>query len=80
LRRREPSPQPPNVPVTPEAVLNGNTDQQTEEIQEIHVDVTDDGHVWLQGEDWELVLTPEEARLLGQALLDAATDAETDAE
>ena len=48
----------------------------TEETSETHVDATEDGHVWLQIEDWELELSPEEARQLGQALIDAAADAE----
>ena len=42
----------------------------------IDIDVTEDNEVWLHGPDWELFLSPEEARLLGQALIDAATDAE----
>jgi hypothetical protein len=58
-----------------ETIADG-AEGEEEESQDIHVDVTEDGLVWVQGEDWELVLTPEESRLLGQALLDAATDAE----
>ena len=52
------------------------------EATEISVDVTEDNMVWIHsGEseeepEWELYLTPEESRLFGQALLDAADDAE----
>ena len=46
------------------------------EIEEIHIDPTDDGNVLLQTQDWDLLLSPEEARELGQALIDAAKDAE----
>ncbi|MBI3911907.1 MAG: hypothetical protein HY320_13370 [Armatimonadetes bacterium] len=49
---------------------------QEEEIEEISVDVTEEGQVWLHGRDWELLMSPEEARLLGESLLDAADDAE----
>jgi hypothetical protein len=42
----------------------------------IDIDVTEDNEVWLHGPDWELFLSPEEARMLGQALIDAAADAE----
>jgi hypothetical protein len=51
-----------------------------EEVEEITVDITDDGMVWLHGEDWELFLAPEEARQLGEALRDAADDAEAPVE
>lgn len=54
--------------------------EMDEEIEEITVDVTEDGHVWLHGADWELVLSAAEARQLGQALQDAADDAEGPAE
>ena len=58
-----------------EEVTDRHTDE-LEETEEIHIDVTEDGLVCMQGDDWELFLNPEEARLIGQALLDAAQDAE----
>ncbi len=48
-----------------------------EDVEEISVDITEDNMVWLHGTDWELVLTPGEARELGDALREAADDAET---
>lgn len=42
---------------------------------EIHVDITDDNLVWLHSGEWELYLSAEEARMLGDALRDAAEDA-----
>ena len=50
-----------------------------EEIEEISVDVTDEGLVVVGGSDWEIELSPEEARLLADALRDAAADAESEA-
>ncbi len=59
----------------------GNTpldsDTPDEDVEEISVDITEDNMVWLHGTDWELVLTPGEARELGDALREAADDAET---
>lgn len=49
---------------------------EEEELEEVSVDITEEGQVWLHGHDWELLMSPEEARLLGEALLDAADDAE----
>jgi hypothetical protein len=60
--------------------MDAPTDHELEETEEIHVEPTDDGHVWLQCQDWELLLTPEDARLLGQALIDTAADAEQGSE
>lgn len=47
-----------------------------EDVEEISVDITEDNMVWLHGTEWELVLTPGEARELGDALREAADDAE----
>ena len=58
----------------------GKRDGLDEEVEEIEVDITEENLVWLHGTDWEVVLTPIEARQLGQALLDAAADAESAAE
>lgn len=55
-------------------------ESQDDEYEEINVDITDKGEVWVHGEDWELILSPEEARQLGQALTDAAADAENPTE
>lgn len=58
----------PNEPV--------DTGTLDEDVEEISVDITEDNLVWIHGEGWELVLAPEEARELGEALIDAADDAE----
>ena len=52
-----------------------NAPSEEDEVEEINVDITEDGMVWIHGEGWELVLSPEEARTLGEALIDAAADA-----
>ena len=52
-------------------------DEPEEDVEEISVDITEDNMVWLHGTDWELVLTPGEARELGDALREAADDADT---
>lgn len=52
-------------------------DDQEDEYEEINVDITENGEVWIHGDEWELVLSPDEARQLGQALIDAASDAES---
>jgi hypothetical protein len=61
---------------TPNEAVNGGTPQDDEEIEEINVDITEDNHVWIHGSGWELILAPSEARELGEALIDAADDAE----
>ncbi|MFN3653209.1 MAG: hypothetical protein ACK47B_26810 [Armatimonadota bacterium] len=48
---------------------------ETEEY-EINVDVSEDNLVVLHSEDWELYLSPAEARMLSQALEEAASEAE----
>jgi hypothetical protein len=49
---------------------------QDEEEMEIVVEVTDDQQVSLTAGEWGVILSVEEARLLGEALIDAADDAE----
>jgi len=44
------------------------------------VEVTDDQQVALTAGDWGVILSAEEARLLGEALMDAADDAESGVE
>ena len=51
----------------------GPTDE--DEDMEIVVEVTDDQQVALSAGDWGVILSVEEARLLGEALIDAAEDA-----
>jgi len=63
-----------------EAVNGGAPEEEEDEVEEINVDITEDNMVWIHGEDWELVLAPAEARELGEALIDAADDAEEPAE
>lgn len=53
---------------------------EDDEEMEIVVEVTDDQQVALTEGDWSVVLSPEEARLLGEALMDAADDAESGVE
>ncbi len=47
-----------------------------EDVEELSIEIDEDGYIWLRGTDWELALAPAEARELGQALIDAADDAE----
>lgn len=61
---------------TPNDAVNGGAPDSEEEVEEINVDITEDNLVWIHGEGWELVLAPGEARELGEALIDAADDAE----
>jgi hypothetical protein len=49
---------------------------EEEEFEEISVEITDDNMVWMHGADWELLLSPTEARELGQALVETAAEAE----
>jgi hypothetical protein len=49
---------------------------QDEEEMEIVVEVTDDQQISLTAGEWGVILSVEEARLLGEALIDAADDAE----
>jgi hypothetical protein len=55
---------------------NSDNREADEEFEEITVDITEDNMVWLHGEEWEIVLAPEEARELAAALREAADDAE----
>jgi hypothetical protein len=48
---------------------------EADEEMEIVVEVTDDQQVALSAGDWGVILSVEEARLLGEALMDAADDA-----
>lgn len=64
---------------TPEVPHNHNADEMVDdEFEEIGVDITEDNMVWIHGEEWELVLSPAEARELAQAITEAAADAEAD--
>ncbi len=63
---------------TPEVPHNHADELVDEEFEEIGVDITEDNMVWIHGEDWELVLSPTEARELAQAIQEAAADAESD--
>lgn len=64
----------PEIPTQPQRLPEGAG--ETEEIEEIAVEITEDNLVWVHGADWELFLSPIEARELGEALRDAADDAE----
>jgi hypothetical protein len=64
---------------TPEVPHNHSADEVADdEFEEIGVDITEDNMVWIHGEEWELVLSPAEARELAQAITEAAADAEAD--
>jgi len=65
------------MPVEPEA--NVPVEDEEEEM-EIVVEVTEDQQVALTAGEWGVVLSVEEARLLGEALMDAADDAENGVE
>jgi len=65
------------MPAEPEA--NVPIEDEEEEM-EIVVEVTDDQQVALTAGEWGVVLSVEEARLLGEALMDAADDAENGVE
>ena len=65
------------MPAEPEA--NVPIEDEEEEM-EIVVEVTDDQQVQLTAGEWGVVLSVEEARLLGEALMDAADDAENGVE
>jgi len=71
------------TPASPGAPQDGRDPEHEEdeegEVEEIGI-VAEDGIVYVYGSDWQLDLAPEEARELGQALLDAADDAEGPAE
>jgi hypothetical protein len=54
--------------------------EDEEEEMEIVVEITDDQQVQLTAGEWGVVLSVEEARLLGEALMDAADDAENGVE
>jgi ABC-type Zn2+ transport system substrate-binding protein/surface adhesin len=51
-------------------------DEAEEVIEEIHLDITDEGLVWVQGTEWEFFLSPMEARELAKALKEMADEAE----
>jgi hypothetical protein len=53
--------------------------EEDEEL-EIVVEVTEDQQVALSQGEWGILLSVEEARLLGEALMDAADDAENGVE
>jgi hypothetical protein len=53
---------------------------EDEDVEEITVGVTEDDLVLIEGAGWDLVLSPQEARDLADALRDAAEDAETPAD
>jgi hypothetical protein len=57
-------------------MIDGVPEEEEEEFEEITVDVTEENMVWVHGTDWELMLEPQDARALAEALIDAAKDAE----
>ena len=58
-----------------DAEAHEHDDDEEGEIEEIGI-VAEDGMVYVYGSDWQLDLSPEEARELGNALLEAADEAE----
>jgi hypothetical protein len=52
-------------------------DLDEDEEMEIVVEVTDDQQIALSAGDWSILLSIEEARELGEALIETADDAET---
>jgi hypothetical protein len=63
------------MPAEPNPDLPRGEIEEDEEM-EIVVEVTEDQQVALTAGEWGVILSPEEARLLGEALMDAADDAE----
>jgi hypothetical protein len=55
--------------------VNAPLASSEEDELEIVVEVTDDQQVALSAGDWGVILSVQEARLLGEALMDAADDA-----
>ena len=51
-------------------------DEEEEEFDEFIVGITEEGDVSIEGPGCDLLLSPEEARELGQALIDTANEAE----
>jgi hypothetical protein len=51
-----------------------------DESEEISIFVTDANTVWVQGSDWEIELTPQQAREMADALREVATEAEQPSE
>jgi hypothetical protein len=58
----------------------GSEELEDAEEMEIVVEVTEDQQVSLSAGEWGVLLSVEEARLLGEALIDAADDAENGVE
>ncbi len=59
------------------AAANG-AEEHDDEMEEISVEITDENTILVYGSDWEIELSPDESRLLAQALIDAAADAESE--
>ena len=58
--------------------VNAPVDEiEEDEEMEIVVEVTDDQQIALSAGDWSILLSIEEARELGEALIETADDAET---
>lgn len=60
----------------PQAAAESPEEALADELEQINVDITEDNLVWIHTQDWELFLSPAEARELGEALIEAADDAE----
>ena len=55
-------------------------DQEEDELEgeDIVLSIDDEGDIWIETAECKLVLAPEEARNLGQALLEMADEAESE--
>jgi hypothetical protein len=51
-------------------------DLEGEDVEQINIDVPEDDLIHVHGKGWGIYLSPGEARLLAEALRDAADDAE----
>jgi len=65
-----------DLPIGLAGAPGGDGGDEGDEIDEISVVVTEDNEVCMTALDHDIILSPEEARMLGQALIDAAGEAD----
>ncbi len=65
---------------SPRAAAELEEEELDDEAEEISIWVSDASTVWVQGSDWEIELTPQQAREMADALREVATEAEQPAE
>ena len=65
---------------SPRAAEELDDEELDDDSEEISIFVTDANTVWVQGSDWEIELTPQQAREMADALREVATEAEQPSE